>query len=125
MISQAKLLRITRRLTVGAAFIGGVYLVMRFNVTTVPEGRCCPLVRFEPGAQIMVDGKPSKLNVGDAILVKDSNGNLQLTLVDKFGEDGRVWCDTDREGCPGFTSEVYGWVSRDDVAGRVLLSWGS
>lgn len=124
MISQIRIVRLARRITLVVAAVGGGYLVMRFNVTRVPEGRCCPLVRFTPGANLVVDGHPSRLWEDDAVLVRDAAGGLHLSIVETVREDGAIWCTTDRAGCPGYSSEQYGWVARDAVQGRVLLSWG-
>ena len=125
MISQSRIVRVARRITLAVAVIGGGYLVMRFSVTRVPEGRCCPLERFTPGASLVVDQRPARLWEGDAVIVRDAAGGLHLALVEKLREDGALWCTTDRDDCPGFSSDEYGWIAPGAVEGRILLSWGS
>ncbi|MEM1449648.1 MAG: hypothetical protein AAF602_31270 [Myxococcota bacterium] len=122
--SQAVLLRRIRRLTVLLAVAGVAYLVMRFDIVGLPEDRCCPLTRFEPGDRLIVDGSPTTLSPADAVLVRTADGSLHLTRISAVrSKDGAIWCETDAPDCPGLSSEDVGWIDPRAVDGRVLMSW--
>ncbi|MEM9380918.1 MAG: hypothetical protein AAGB93_13275 [Planctomycetota bacterium] len=111
-------------MTVLLAVLGVGYLVLRFDIIGLPEDRCCPLTRFEPGDRLIVDGRPVSVAAGDAVLVRTADGSLHLTRISEVRpEDGRLWCATDAPDCPGLSSEDVGWIDPRAVDGRVLLSW--
>lgn len=124
MTSQRVLLHRIRRITTVVAILGLGYLVVRFDLMMLPKDRCSPLVRFDPGDRLIVDGHPSSVGPGDAILVRTRSGVVVVTRVQALREeDGAVWCTTDNPDCPGLRSEEAGWISTEAIAGRVLLAW--
>ncbi len=124
MTSQAKLLRTLRRVTVFIAVLGVVYLATRYQTITLPSTGCSPVARFAAGDRLIVDGRPRPLEKGDAVLVRDDAGRLQLTMVESLREtDGSLWCVSNVPECPGFSSEQAGWIDPSRVAGRVLFGW--
>lgn len=124
MTPQAKLLRTLRRATVFIAVLGTVYLVTRFQTITLPSQGCSPVARFAAGDRLVVDGRPRPLEAGDAVLIRDDSGRLQLTLIDSLRDtDGYLWCVSNVPECPGFSSADAGWIGPERVAGRVLFGW--
>lgn len=121
---QRGALRLARRLTILAAVLGLAYLVMRFEFLRLPEERCSPLVRFAPGDQLVVDGRPSSVSEGDAVLVMTQSGARHLCRVERVrADDGRLWVVSDNPECPGFSSDAAGWIDPRAAVGRVLMSW--
>lgn len=124
MTPQAKLLRNLRRATVFIAVLGIVYLVSRFQTITLPSEGCSPVGRFTAGDRLIVDGRPRPLEKGDAVLIRDVGGRLQLTLIETLRPaDGHLWCVSNVPECPGFSSKEAGWIDPGRVAGRVLFGW--
>ena len=120
---QRKTLKLVRRYTFLAAAVGLVYIVTRFQFTELSESRCSPLTRFAPGDRLVVDSRPGAVSEGDAVLVMTRGGTEHLCRIDRVREDGHLWCNSDNQDCPGFTSEDAGWVDPRAVTGRVLMSW--
>ena len=121
---QRKTLKLVRRYTFLAAAVGLVYIVTRFEFIELSEKRCSPLTRFAPGDSLVVDARPGSVSEGDAVLVMTQGGAKHLCLIDSVrGEDGHLWCISNNQDCPGFTSEDAGWVDPRAVTGRVLMSW--
>ena len=65
MIRQSALLRSLRRATLLLALLGAAYLVLRFDLVNLPDGSCSPLRRYEAGDRLIVDRRPSSVEVGD------------------------------------------------------------
>lgn len=121
---QRKALKLVRRYTFLAAAVGLVYIVTRFEFTQLSRERCSPLTRFAPGDRLVVDGRPGSVSRGDAVLVMTQSGAKHLCRIDRVREgDGHLWCMTDNDDCPGFSSDAAGWVDPRAVSGRVLMSW--
>ena len=111
-------------MTVVLARAGMGYLGYRFDVVPVPSSRCSPVARFDAGDRLVVDLRPTAVQPGDAVLVRDAEGRLHLVVVSATRDDGaRIWCSADCPSCEGFDSAAAGWVDRRAVAGRVLLAW--
>ena len=124
MTSQRVLLRRLRRVTTFVAVLGLAYLVLRFELVTLPADRCSPVTGYAPGDRLIVDGRPSRVGPGDAVLVQTRSGRLELTLVQAVREeDGALWCEPDATDCPGLSSSDAGWIDRRAMTGRVLLTW--
>ncbi|MEO0663466.1 MAG: hypothetical protein AAFZ87_18180, partial [Planctomycetota bacterium] len=101
------------------------YLGSRYGLHDLPGDACSPVSTVEAGAKLLLDTQPRPLTPGDTVLLRVEGGTRLLALVERVrDEDGALWCGTDRAGCPGFDSEVHGWVPRNVVAGRVLLGFG-
>ncbi|MEE2939356.1 MAG: hypothetical protein VX460_03115 [Planctomycetota bacterium] len=117
-------LRGARIAVIVAVLAGAGYIASRFTLITLPANGCSPVSRFLAGDRLLVDTRPRPLTAGDAVLVREVGGALQLTLVQVVRpENGSLWCDGDRADCPGFGSESSGWIPASAVAGRVLLGW--
>ncbi len=124
MTSQRQLLKRFRRITMLTAVLGLAYIVMRFDIVALPDDRGCPLNRFAPGDRLIVDGRPSHIGAGDAVLVRTAAGGLHLTRVSAVrSTDGALWCKTDNPDVAGLTSDDVGWIQSEAVDGRVLLRW--
>lgn len=124
MRDPGAMLRRARIALIVAVLLGAGYLASRFALITLPGEGCSPVSRFAPGDRLLIDSRPRPLAPGDAVLVREGSGTLQLTLVKVVrSENGEVWCEGDREDCPGLASESSGWIPASAVAGRVLLGW--
>ena len=124
MTTQRQLLKRFRRITLLVAGLGLVYLVTRFDIVGLPEDRGCPLIRFEPGDRLIVDGRASRIGAGDAVIVRTADGGLHLTRVSAVrSTDGALWCKTDSPDTPGLGSADVGWIDARAVEGRVLMTW--
>lgn len=118
--------RIARRVILLGSLAGALYLGLRFKVRFLPEDACCPLVSYEPGERILVDVDPRPLASGDVVFLGIEGGGRTVARVERVrGDDGALWCSTDREGCPGASSERLGWIPRGAVVGRVLFGLGA
>ncbi len=124
IVKQRKALKVLRRITVLVALGGLGYLALRFEFMQLPEERPCPLVQFEPGDKLVIDGRPTALSVDDAVLVMTRDGIRRLCKIRLIREgDGHLWCVTDNPDCEGFSSTVAGWIDPRAVVGRVLMGW--
>lgn len=116
---------VVRRLQRGIlalAFLGGLYLIWRVELLRLPPAGCSPVLRFAPGALLLLDGKPPRLHSGDVVLFEaEGSDTLYLGVVERE-ENGRYWILTDNAACPGTDSDDLGWIPRDALRGRALLA---
>ena len=122
-----------RRISWIVAAMGFVYLYVRYDTRTLPEGGCSPLVRFAAGDVLLLDTRPAGYAVGDALLfnatVKGAN-ELLMGKVQRVAPEGstragalQVWVVTDAVDCPGEDSTSLGWIDRERCRARILFAW--
>lgn len=111
-----------QRVILALAFFGGLYLLYRIDLLRVPAAGCSPVLRYSPGALLLLDSHPPRLYAGDVVLFEtEGTTTLYLGVVERE-EDGRFWILTDNPTCPGTDSDDVGWVAKDLVRGRALLA---
>lgn len=120
-MDQAKLQRGLRRFTLFAAAAGVLYLYTRFELLTVPETGCTPVLRFAPGSTMLLDTRPRPLVPGDGVVFDAGNGATSLGLVRECRPDGSAWIEVDADDCPGPSSETLGWIPADRLLARVVF----
>ena len=123
-MNHSILIRYFRRISLGLACLGLVYLVVRFDIHRLPASGCCPIHRFSPGQALLLDRAPRPPEIGDALLVDGDDGLLYMGLVTEVKDD-LVWIETNVPGCPGRGSPEFGWVDKGRVSARILtgLPW--
>ena len=119
-----QVLSVSRRVTLVLSLIGLGYLYWRYELTRMSESGCSPLLRFSPGAPLLVDKRPSLISEGDAIFFQGPDGRLYLANVGSEREGG-YWVEVDNPDCTGSGSETLGVVPPDRVRGRVLVAFSS
>jgi hypothetical protein len=124
-----RLQRHLRYLCFLAAGLGLGYIAWRFDTQTLPAGGCSPLMRYAPGNRLLVDRRPPRLEVGDALLFR-AEGQLLLGAVARVRPDGAppdgvdaVWIAGDNPQCPAHGSAELGWIDAHAVQGRVVMVW--
>ncbi|MCP5021526.1 MAG: hypothetical protein GY930_07090 [bacterium] len=106
-----------RRATYILAALGLIYLVMRYKVYSLDApGNVLPM-RFEPGQQVLLDTQPRDPAVGDAYLVRTSQGGLALGVVEQVHGQSLAFI----MGRSGWTREDWVWIPRKDLQARVLF----
>lgn len=111
-----------QRILLGLAFLGALYLVWRIETLRLPSGGCSPVLRYSPGALLLLDGKPPGFHAGDVVLFEaDGTDTLYLGVIEREEEE-RFWILTDNPICPGTDSDELGWIPRTAVRGRALLA---
>jgi len=111
-----------QRILIGFAFLGALYLVWRVDTLRLPAAGCSPVLRFEPGAFLLLDARPPRLQGGDVVLFGSEGGSTLYLGVIEREQDGRFWILTNNPECPGTGSEKLGWIARDAIRGRALLA---
>jgi hypothetical protein len=122
-MDQKRLRRILRRITLISAVLGAIYLWNRFEVITMPEDRCSPLLRLAPGNKLWVDRRPGGVAVGDVLFFTIPDGGLGIAEVERIDREGeRYWMAIDNPDCPVSDSDQFGWISREAVEGRMMMA---
>ncbi|MCP3915655.1 MAG: hypothetical protein GY711_08880 [bacterium] len=124
--------RLAPKLRLGTLVLAGIgfgYLGWRYDLLSLPEGNCSPLLRFASGSRLLVDTRPHGIGEGDALLVRGPDGRLHLGRVTRVRPEGAgredtesFWLETDNADCPGASSADFDWIPRARVAGRALLA---
>ena len=120
-------------LWVGVLAAGG-YLMVRFDLASLPKGSCSPLLAISAGDRMWIDRHPREPKVGDIVLFEDPGSDRFLlgkvveappalapdaqSLVDA----GALWIEGDNSDCAVRDSRLLGPVSRDKLAGRVIMT---
>ena len=111
----------------GLTLLGTGYLVLRFDLQSIPEGGCSALRRFSAGDRLIVDRWAPTLDEGDAVLFDggEEYGLLLGRIETREGQGGgaRYWVSGDRSDCPTPGSVDFGWLQRDRISSRVLMAW--
>ena len=116
---------VVRRVILLIAAGGALYLGTRFGLRTLPDDFVSPLVGFGAGENLLIDGRPRPLEVGDVVLLRvEESAPLLARVTNVRDSDGALWCEADNEHARGVRSEEHGWISGGVVAGRVLFGWG-
>ncbi len=121
-MDQAKLLRRIRRATLLLAAAGALYLYTRFELLTLPEAGCTPVLRYTPGSSLLLDTRPRPLQPGDGVVFDAGNGSTSIALVRELREDGAAWLVTDAPDCPAADSDALGWIPADRLLARVVFA---
>ncbi len=128
-MNPRRIARTLRYATLALAALGFGYLGLRYDLLSLPEDSCSPLVRFPAGSRLLIDVRPPGLGQDDALLVRGPDGQLYLGRVTRVRPEGAsrsaaeaFWLETDNASCPGASSEQFDWVPRVRVVGRVLLA---
>lgn len=109
------------------------YHVWRYDLTQLPAGGVSPLEDVPPGSRLVVDLFPRALVAGDAVLYRDSGGQLLLGRVSAppdsapasvldACERGALWVRKDRPEVPGADSLLLGPLERSAIVGRIALA---
>ena len=117
--------RVVRRLQrgiVALAFLGSLYLVWRVELLRLPPAGCSPVLKYAPGALLLLDGKPRVLHPEDVVLFESEGTDTLYLGVVQRAEDGRYWIVTDDPACPGTDSDDLGWIPEASIRGRALLA---
>ncbi len=110
------------------------YLVLRFDMITLPEEGCSPLRSISPGDRLVVDLWPGRLAEGDPVLFRDESGKLLLGKVGTVPETapesyaaavaaGAYWIVADDPRCPAPDSRALGPIDAEAIAGKVFLAF--
>lgn len=132
---RTRLLRRARFTIYAVAAAALVYLVLRFDLTTLPQEGCSPLRSIEPGASLWVDLWPRDLVPGDQVVFRGPGGELLLGAVAtvpasapeevwRAVEAGALWIEGNVADCPSRDSRILGPIEVEAVEGRILLSFG-
>ena len=111
------------------AFLGFWYLSQRFEMVKLPEDACSPLVSFEAGVSLLVDRRPEKLYLDDAVLFELPDGALGLGRIcvppgmppGTLRTEAGYWILGDAPDCDTPDSQEYGAIAPEAVAARVLF----
>lgn len=122
-MKQKLLQRRLRFITLALAALGGAYLWSRYEVIHLPVEGCSPIHQVRAGASLWVDLSPARIEVGDALFFQVPSGQLAFSQVERIKEGPRsYWVRNDNEACPGSDSESLGWVSANQVHGRLIMA---
>lgn len=117
--SPTRHLRTLRRLTLLAVLAGVLYLILRFDVLTLP-GTCSPVRALPAGARLVVDRWPSVCEAGDLVFYGPEEGPYEFGRVEaRSGEHASV--GTDNEACVGPRGMGPHTIDVADVRGRVVF----
>ncbi len=125
-MTPKKLNRILRRVVLICALSGVGYLYVRFDGLHLPAEQDSPLLRFSPGAHLVLDRYPEAYLPSDAAVFLGPDGRTHLALVMKVREQQgkrQYWLGHDVPDCPVPDSEELGWVAEEWLAARVILVW--
>jgi hypothetical protein len=104
---------------------GAAYLGWRVELVRLPAAGCSPLLRYAPGALLVVDRRPPHVFARDAVLF-EAGETLLLGRVEELGgaaDAGRaLWIAADDPTCDAKDSDELGWIPRGAVRGRVLFA---
>ena len=122
-----RVLGIVRRLLGLYALVAIGYLMWRFELETLPDEGCSPLLSLRPGAHLLVDVRPRELHEGDTVLFRDLTGRLLIARIvprpDSAGDGPGFWLATDNRACPGPDSSSLGLIPRERCEGRMLFAF--
>jgi hypothetical protein len=112
-----------------ASLAGALYLTWRIDFLRLPREGCSPVLRYAPGALLLVDSRPPRVFADDVVLFAEGP-TLLLGIVERFGEAqatsgssaAPLWIVTDDEDCAGRGSDELGWIPADALRGRVLFA---
>ncbi len=123
MKDPRRFLPLLRRLTLLLAFAGLIYLVQRYEMVTLPESSCSPLVRFSPGTRLLFDTAPPGYQVGDVVLYEVPGDRLGLgELLELRSPGASAWSIArDCPDCsPGWEEEQH-WIDAARLNARLVL----
>lgn len=134
-MNQRAILLAVRRVALWGALFGIAYLAWRADFMTLPSAGCSPLHGFAPGDRVLVDRRPERLAVGDAVLFAGGAGELLLGRVSEPPaglahasraalDAGALWIVTERADCPGADSDELGPIDRGRVVARLIMVVG-
>ena len=121
-MKAVRVLSVFRRLTLFLALSGLFYLYWRFELLSMPDHGCSPLMRFSPGSSLLVDKHPREYVTGDAAFFLSPRGSLHLGVVESVGRDG-YWLSTDNPACEGEGSDELGVIVEARMQGRILFAF--
>lgn len=125
-LNPRRLQRHLRIFCLAIAAAGVFYLYSRYDLYTLPEEGCSPLLRFSPGNRLLLDRNPPAWRPDDAGLFSGPDGRLYLGIVRQVraGAEGEeFWLDTDAPACPGSDSDEFGWIPAGHLRARVMMAW--
>ncbi len=118
-------LPLIRRAVWGLSAACLLYLIWRFDPVRLPREACSPLWDVQPGALLLVDRHPPRVEAKDIVFFRDDAGDLRLGRVEKLGTgadpEGWVWIDVDPTGCPAPSSADAGAFERSRLEGRLVM----
>jgi len=112
----------------------GVYLMVRFDLASLPKGSCSPLLAISPGDRMWIDRKPREPMIGDMVLFEDPGSDRYLLgrIVEApdaltpqargMIDAGALWIEGDNSGCAVRDSRLLGPIKPDKLAGRVIMT---
>lgn len=126
VLNPRTLTRHARLICLILTLAGGIYLYRRYELFDLPQAGCSPVSRYSPGARLLLDRRPPRLESGDGVLFAAGDEVLYLGLVDRTrgGSDlmpAEVWIQTDVEACPGPDSDEFGWIPVEGIRARVMM----
>ena len=117
-----RLQRRLRRLTWVLSAACVLYLFVRYDLLTLPEGSCSPLLRFGADQTLLIDRRPSGFDVGDAALYRGPDQLQHIGLIERQANGG-FWMITDNPACASQSSVEFGPIAESDCVARILLAW--
>lgn len=123
MTDPRKVQNVARRVTFVLGLLGVLYLTWRFQFFRLPAANCSPVMRFSPGAVLVIDDHPLSYDVGDAVFFAGDDGRVYLAVIESEGEIGYILV-ADNPDCPGEDSSRFGELREGALRGRVILSFG-
>ncbi|HTF87927.1 MAG TPA: S26 family signal peptidase [Planctomycetota bacterium] len=101
------------------------YLFWRFDLQSLPRDAITPLLRFHPGARLLVDRRNLDAREGQALLFHDEQGRLLLGDVGRAPESETrpgLWLLADNPEVQGLDSRTLGPIAKERVVGRVVCA---
>ncbi len=123
-MSRSRILQVARRAILACAVLVLGYLWWRFEVITLPEGSCSPLLRFSSGSSLVVDKHPPEYELKDAVFFRGAAEGLFIGVIEERRETG-YWIVTDDPQCAGRASSEFGEIAPTALRGRVLFALAS
>lgn len=122
-LSPRRVQRFLRNLTLVCAVAGGVYLWNRYELIDLPQEGQSPLKSLSPGNRLWVDLMPRTIVVGDVLFYAPPAGGLAFGRVERIEEEPRrYWVVIDVPELDAPSSEELGWISSEQVQGRLMMA---
>jgi len=130
-----RLVKPLRLLVWACVLAASAYLLLRFDLASLPAGSCSPLRSISSGDRMWIDRRPRAPITGDIVLFEDPNSELYLIgrvveapegltpEVVRALTEGALWIEGDNSDCALRDSRLLGPVAVGAVVGRVILTF--